>query len=157
MSFWPKFRSKTAALSISDYAAIGPADGGPPWGDADASSRSIWIPRRRRIVNLSAAYTPTVYDADTFFTIDTAITVTLPASAAAYIGIAYTFYVIADVTVVIAGTAGELVTLNDIAANSFTFSTSSEKISACVEMINTGAKWLTIHHTEETLTVTVTT
>lgn len=62
------------------------------------------------------------------FNITAAATATLPASAAANIGCWCDFICAADVDWAIAGTAGELVTLGDLAANSVTVGTGSEKI-----------------------------
>lgn len=153
------FREKTNALAISDYAQIQSNNGGAPWGDSDPASRSVFIPLRRRVVNLSAAYTFTPYDTSYFFTIDTAITVTLPAASAALVGIYYELMVIADVTVVVAATnASELIMFNDTAANSFTWSTSSEKVGAsCKALCVSATKWAIQLMTEETQTTTVTT
>lgn len=150
---------RSPALSISDYAAIGPVDGGAPWGFLDPNDRSMTIATKRKIVNLSAAYTATAYDTNTFFTIDTAVTFTLPAASAALVGVFYDVAVIADVTVVIAATnASELILFNDTAANSFTWSTSSEKVGAGARLICVSAtKWLAQFITEETQTTTVTT
>lgn len=147
------------ALSISDYAAIGPTDGGAPWGLADPRDNSIIIAQKRKVVNLSAAYTAVAKDTNTFFTIDTAVTFTLPAASATLVGVFYDVMVIADVVVVIAATnAGELILFNDTAANSFTWSTSSEKTGAAARLICVSStKWACQFITEETQTTTVTT
>ncbi len=147
------------ASSITDYANIGPTDGGAPWGIADPTYKTIQIGQKKKIQNLSAAYTAVGADSGTFFTVDTAVTFTLPAASAALVGVFYEVAVIADVIVVIAATnASELIIFNDTAANSFTWSTSSEKTgAACRLTCVSSTKWLVTLWTEETQTTTVTT
>ena len=86
-----------------------------------------------------------------------AITFTLPAVSGTPAGAYATFFVVADQTVTVAGTAGELVTFNDAAANSVAFSTASEKIGAGVTVVCDGTSWLVMPMTEETQTMTVAT
>lgn len=86
-----------------------------------------------------------------------AVTFTLPAVAAGLKGCYVDVFVVADQTVTVAGTAGELVTFNDAAANSVAFSTSSEKIGAGIRALCDGTSWLIIPRTEETQTMTVAT
>lgn len=148
---------RNPALSISDYAAIGPVDGGAPWGIADPNTRAIQIAQTKKIVNLSAAYTVTILDSNTLFTVDTAITVTLPAVSAALTGVFVDIIIIADVTVVVAATANQMITFNDVDADSLTWSTSSEKIGASLRATCNGSFWLIQLMTEETQTTTVTT
>lgn len=85
------------------------------------------------------------------------VTFTLPAVTTAMSGTWVEFYVVADQTVVVAGTAGELVTLNDAAANSVALQTSSEKIGGGFRALCDGTSWLMSPLTEETQTVTVAT
>lgn len=148
---------RNPALSISDYAAIGPVDGGAPWGIADPTTRAIQIAQTKKIVNLSAAYTVTIFDSNTLFTIDTAMTLTLPAVSAALTGVFVDVIVIADVSVTIAATANQMITFNDVDADAIAFSTSSEKIGASFRATCNGSFWLIQLMTEETQTVTVTT
>jgi hypothetical protein len=86
-----------------------------------------------------------------------AVTFTLPAVAGAPSGAYAHFFVVADQTVTIAGTAGEVVTFNDPTANSVAFSTSSEKVGAGVYALCDGTSWLLFLNTEETQTTTVAT
>ena len=46
-----------------------------------------------------------------------------------------------------------IVTLNDAAADSVTFSTSSQKIGACALAICDGAKWIVINLSTNTATI----
>lgn len=134
-------------------------EGGSPIGIADVDRRAIMVGTIRKVKNVSAAYTVVEEDTGSLITVDTAATITLPAAAANLVGIHVEIAVIADVTVVVAATnAGELVTFNDAAANSFTWSTSSEKIGAsCRATCISATKWLIQLMTEETQTTTVTT
>lgn len=115
---------------------------------------------RADVVAKTAAYTVTAQDGGKIFTNrgDTdAITFTLPAVSAAVTGMRVWFYAVAGQNLAVAGTAGELVTFNDAAANSVTLSTSSEIIGGCIEAVCDGTSWLIILHTEETQTATVAT
>lgn len=87
-----------------------------------------------------------------------ALTATLPAAATCRPGDDIWFLSCADQTFTVAGTAGELIVLNDVAANSVALSTSSEKaggamIATCVS----GSKWHIAFWLEETQTATVAT
>jgi hypothetical protein len=86
-----------------------------------------------------------------------AVTFTLPPVASTPAGAYAEFFVVTDQTVTIAGTAGELTTFNDAAANSVAFSTSAEKLGAAIKAFCDGTKWLIFIQTEETATVTVAT
>ena len=86
-----------------------------------------------------------------------AITFTLPAVVSGFKGAYVDFYNVADQDMIVAGTAGELVTFNDAAANSVAYSTSSEQIGACVRAFCDGTSWLMILMAEETATMTVAT
>ena len=135
-----------------------PEEGGraePIW---DAEFNALLIGLKRKIKTVSAAYTVVGEDSGTLICVDTAATVTLPAASADLIGVFVDIAVIADVSVTIDGTAGELITFNDIAANSVAFSTTSEKVGASVRATCISAtKWLIQPMTEETQTMTVTT
>jgi hypothetical protein len=87
------------------------------------------------------------------------VTFTLPAASTARLGMSVTFRAcVAAQNMVIAGTAGELITFNDIAANSVTFSTGSEIAGAEVKATcNSTSKWFLSLRTEETQTATVAT
>lgn len=108
----------------------------------------------------AASYTVTTGDFGKFFTTrgaTGAITFTLPAVTAGMAGAAVEFFNIADQDMIVAGTAGELVTFNDAAANSVATSTSSEQIGSHIKAICDGTSWLIILSTEETQTATVAT
>ena len=71
---------------------------------------------------------------------DGAIVFTLPTVAKK--DLAYYFFVVADQDVTVAsGTADEIMTINDIAADSIKFGTTGEKIGGSVAIIGDGAKW----------------
>lgn len=149
------------ALAGVPFRIIGDQDaeeGGGHIGILDMNDRSLQIGMKQPIKNLAAAYTPTSEDTGTLFTLSGAMTFTLPAAAARYKNVYYELVVIADVTcVVAAANAGELIMFNDVAANSFTWSTSSEKVGAACKLICNGVSWIVILMTEETQTTTVTT
>ncbi|MCP4139012.1 MAG: hypothetical protein GY755_01775 [Chloroflexi bacterium] len=68
-----------------------------------------------------------------------AVNFTLPAPAA---GLIYQFYVAADVSVTVTGgTAGDLVALNNAAADSVAFSTTSLMIGGCFEVWSDGTSF----------------
>lgn len=99
----------------------------------------------RGVTAKTANYTVTAADNNTIFTNQGAagaVTFTLPTIAR---GLRYRFFVEADQTLTItAATADTLVVFNDAAADSIAFSTSSEKVGGCFEVIaNADAtKWL---------------
>lgn len=101
----------------------------------------------RRVVIKTSAYTvdPTVNRPGTVFTNRGAtgsVTFTLPAPSTRLRGWFYTFRAIADYAIVVAAaTAGTLVTLNDVAANSLAASTASEIIGAEIEVFCDGTAW----------------
>ncbi len=132
-------------------------EGGAPIGVIDLGDRTLQIGTKLPIHTLAAAYTFVAEDSGTFFKCTAALTFTLPSASAAFKGCHCWIYVAADVTVTIAGTAGELTTFNDIAANSVAFSTSSEKVGACIHALCDGVTWMIIVQAEETQTMTVTT
>jgi hypothetical protein len=87
---------------------------------------------------------------------------TLPAAATAPMGGDIKFLACADQTLTVSGTAGELIALNDIAANTASLQTSSEKAGGAIVATAVGSgtvptKWHLSFQTEETQTVTVTT
>lgn len=108
----------------------------------------------------TTAYSVTAADGGKIFTnrgASGSVTFTLPAVSAAVTGMRVWFYAVAAQNLVVAGTAGELVTFNDAAANSAALQTGSEIIGGCIEAVCDGTSWLIILHTEETQTVTVAT
>lgn len=145
------------------FRAIGTQEaeeGGAPIFTVDLARRALKGGRILRVKNVSAAYTLLDdEDSGSLITVDTACTLTLPAAAGSLVGVFFDIAVIADVIVVIAAAnAGELVMFNDVAANSFTWSTSSEKVGASCRLTCISAtKWLVQLFTEETQTTSVTT
>jgi len=114
----------------------------------------------RKVEAKTTAYSITSADWGKLFTnrgASGSVTFTLPAVAAAESGFYVDFFVVADQDVVIASTADQMITFNDVDANAITFSTSSEKVGAAATLICDGTSWLAILHTEETQTTTVTT
>lgn len=117
---------------------------------------------RRHVVAKTANYTITVGDSGKIFTnagATGAVTFTLPAASSTYAGYEVEFQVEADQNLILAGTAGELVTFNDAAANSVAYQTTSEKIGGCfvARMNAANTKWLIKICAEETQTVVVST
>lgn len=156
----------TAKVAASDAAVAISDDEGhvyrlEPSGDTfrmtkDSSVHGGFL---RRVVAKTAAYTCTVGDCGTIFTNrgdGDAITFTLPAAADSA-GVWYEFIAVADYAMTIAGTAGELVTFNDAAANSVAYSTGSEIIGGALRAVCDGTSWLIFLMTNETQTPTVAT
>ena len=141
------------------FKFLGSSDNyGGPIVDVDMASKSLLMRTKLIVETLAAAYTVTVNDSGKVFIVNTAITVTLPASSAAMKGVHVTIVVGADVAVTIAATAGELVAFNDVAANSIAFSTSAEKAGNAVHFVNDGTKWYAlVHLAAETATPTIAT
>ena len=134
-----------------------PEEGGAPIGVIDLEDRSMEIHTKIPIKVLAAAYTFVAEDTGTFFKCTAALTLTLPAVSAAFKGCHLWVFVAADVTVVIAATADEMITFNDVDADQITWSTSSEKTGAAAHIICDGTAWMIMLMTEETQTTTVTT
>ncbi len=118
--------------------------------------------RQRELINTTASITLVAADAGkTFANVGAggAVTFTLPAAANCNVGDDFVFLsCAAQDFAVAAANAGELITFNDVAANSVTLSTSSEKagggfIVTCVS----SSKFHVATMTEETQTVTVAT
>lgn len=92
-----------------------------------------------------------------------AVTFTLPAVASVPLGGDIMFLSCADQNFAVAATnAGELIALNDVSANSVTFSTSSEKAGGGMRLTAVGSgtvpsKWHVSLLAEETQTATVAT
>lgn len=116
--------------------------------------------QRRRAVAKTADYTVTAADRNTLFTNSGAagaVVFTLPATAA--LGLEYWFYVETDQTVTVtAGTADTMIVHNDIAADSISFQTSSEKVGGALHVRGNGSKWVvTLSLGFESQTVTIAT
>jgi hypothetical protein len=98
---------------------------------------------RYRIKSIAANYTVSENDNGSLITVSAAATVTLPAPSATYKGMWVKIVNLADTNLTIAsGTADTLVVMADAAADSATFSTSSEKIGGAVEAVCNGALWI---------------
>lgn len=101
----------------------------------------------RNIVVETAAYTldPRRDPCGTLFTTRGAtanVTFTLPASGSTLNGLWYEFINLADINLTVAGTSGELIAFNDLAANSVAISTSGEKIGSGFRVVNDGTSWI---------------
>ena len=88
------------------------------------------------------------------------VVITIPSAANCPLGGDLKFLSCADQTLTISGTAGEIIALNDVAANSVSLGTSSEKASGGFVLTAVGpataaTKWHVAYQTEETQTVTV--
>jgi len=85
------------------------------------------------------------------------VTFTLPNTATIVDGWWCEFYQAADQNMVIAsyGSSDDIVTKNDLAADSITFSTATELIGNNVEVVWNGTVWLAKIQAEETVTATI--
>jgi hypothetical protein len=102
---------------------------------------------QQRIVAKTAAYTITAEESGTLFTnrgATAAFTFTLPAVTGLPIGTRYEFYGVtnAGYTVASNGSSDNITTKNDLAADSITMTTDSLAISASLEVIWDGTRWL---------------
>ena len=80
-----------------------------------------------------------------------AVTFTLPSKAS---GLMYRFINTVDQNMtIVADVHDTMLTFNDVAADSVAFSTASEKIGACVDVICDGTKWIVIQQCTNTMTV----
>lgn len=108
----------------------------------------------RKTKSISANYTITAADDGTLFVMKAAATFTLPTLA---VGLSFGFFSEADANMTIAGPSSpdNIITFNDLAADSVAYSTSGEKIgAACVVASNMDAtKWWHFHLCKHTLTV----
>lgn len=112
---------------------------------------SLVVPARE--INKAANYTVVAADNGTLFTASAAAVFTLPAVAP---GLTFEFLNLADANVGVASaSAGEIVWLHDVAANSLTFSTSSEKIGGRLRFRANaaGTKWYVENLSINTVTV----
>lgn len=113
-----------------------------------------------RVVAKTGDYTVAAADRGKFFTTrgaTGAVVFTLPAVTSAYEGFVCWFFNAVNQDMSVASTADETITFNDLDANAVAFSTSSEKVGACVMAVCDGTSWLIAPMTEETQTMTVTT
>ena len=115
----------------------------------------------RELITTTASITLTTYDlGKTVCNVGAsgAVTITLPAAANCVPGGDILILSCADQNLqVSAANAGELIALNDVAANSVALSTSSEKAGGGFLLTCVGAKWHVACLAEETQTVTVAT
>lgn len=133
-----------------------PEEGGQPIAVVDWEDRTLQMNTKLFIKPIAAAYTFANEDSGAVFICSAALTFTLPAAASAGAGCHCIVINGADTNLLIAtANAGELVTLNDVAANSVALSTSSEKVGGGFHCICDGAKWYALPMTEETQTITV--
>lgn len=109
--------------------------------DWDGNPHGGW----KNVVVKTASYTVTEADNNVLFSTrgaSGAVTFTLPATAKK--GLRYGFYNAADQDMLVAsGTADTMVAINDLAADSVAFSTSSLKIGGMFEVFGDGTGWLT--------------
>lgn len=134
-----------------------PEEGGAPLGTIDWEDRTLQIATKINIKSIGAAYTFVAEDSGTLFLATAALTMTLPAASAAFKGCWGRLINGADTDLVLAATAGEMVFKNDLAANSVSYATSSEKIGGGFEFFCDGTKWYVLPVAEETQTITVVT
>lgn len=115
----------------------------------------------RRVIDLDAsaphAYTVKTTDHDLLFTTlggTGASTFTLPAVAKNR-GLRYSFFNAVDQDMTVASAAGDdIITFNDVAADSVAFSTTNEKVGAYVDIIGLdNSKWAAIPRGANTMTV----
>ncbi len=102
---------------------------------------------QQAIVAKTAAYTITAAESGTLFTnrgATAAVTFTLPAVTGLPIGTKYSFYGVSayGYTVASNGSLDNIVSKNDVAADSITATTTSLMISAAVSVIWDGTAWL---------------
>jgi hypothetical protein len=102
---------------------------------------------QRKITAKTASYTVTAEESGTLFTTrgaTAAVTFTLPAVTGLPIGTFYEFYNVVNAGMVIAsnGSLDNITSKNDVSADSITCTTDSVSISACVEVIWDGTRWL---------------
>lgn len=111
------------------------------------------IRMKRRVVPKAASYTVigTVDAAGAIFTnrgAVGAVTFTLPTPNRAALGDFYDFRAVADQNLLVAGAvAGDILTLNDLAANSVALSTGGQRVGGairaeCIENVEGTFKWL---------------
>lgn len=125
----------------------------------DASGFISDIAYKVRIKAKAASYTVNINESGTVFTTRGAvgtIVFTLPAASTAS-GCIFFFFNCVDQTMTISATAGEIITKNDVAANSISFATATELIGSGVMVCCDGTSWLPFIMAEETVTVTVAT
>ncbi len=117
-----------------------------------------------RIISKAASYTVNpatdrLVEGPTYMA-TAAATFTLPTPGAGLLGVVLHFLCIADVVMTIAAaTADTMVTVNDLAADSVAFSTSSEKIGSratahCVKNAAGAYRWVVTNSSSNTMTVT---
>lgn len=103
----------------------------------------------------AADYTVVAADNHKFFTAITgAVNFTLPTLA---VGLEFTFFNAVDANMTVTSAAGDdMITANDLAADSVAFSTTGDKIGGCVRVIAdvAAAKWIVIKMCSNAMTIT---
>lgn len=115
----------------------------------------------RRITALTASYYAKADDIGKMFTnrgAAGAVTITLPPNSQLEAGWWCQAYAVANQNLIVACSPTDtMAALNDATADSVALQTASEIIGGGFTFIWDGTGWLTLHHTEETQTVTVVT
>ena len=111
------------------------------------------------IVTKTSSYTITSSDFGSVFTTrgaTGAVTFTLPSAATVNRGEWVLFVNVADQNMIVAGADEEIVTFNDLTADSIAYQTASEKIGGAFLAISDASSWLLMPIASETQTITVT-
>ena len=111
-----------------------------------------------KIVVKTSSYTITPDDFGTVFTTrgaTAAVTFTLPSAGSTNNGDWVLFISVADQNMIVAGADEEIVTFNDLTADSIAYQTASEKIAGAFLAISDGTSWAVMPIASETQTITV--
>ena len=111
-----------------------------------------------KIVVKTSSYTITADDFGTVFTTrgaTGAVTFTLPSAATTNNGEWVLFANVADQNMIVAGADEEIVTFNDLTADSIAYQTASEKIGGAFLAVSDGTSWIVLPIAQEAQTVTV--
>ncbi len=134
-----------------------PEEGGKIQAVWDAEDGTLQTGTKWKIKSISAAYTVTGEDSGTLILVKAALTLTLPAVSDALKGVWVRVINATDTDLVIAATANQMKTFNDLDADAVTINTSSEKVGYCADFICDGSFWYECRMADEAQTVTVTT
>ena len=141
---------------------IEPASGGIVLKDAATLDLDAGKLREHRVkvTAKTANYTVLESDSGTWFTTEGAtgtITFTLPVTVAS--GLIYHFVNAENYTMTVqCGSGDKMVAFNDVAADSYSFSTASEKVGGALTVLGDGTKWMTfVNLASETQTPTIAT
>lgn len=152
--------NRTAQMRIGGLVKPGSLYGFDENARVQMSSRFTWDDLRQegsgldRVIAKTGDYTVLSTDNNTIFTTTGAagaVNFTLPTLAR---GLRFRFFNTVDQNMVITGD-NNIVALHDAAASTLTFSTSSQKIGACVEVVanEAGTKWLAFVGAGATVTI----